>query len=288
MMFRIGDLEVHLINDGLVRVDAGGVFGLVPRVLWSRVISPDDDNLVPMTLCCLALRAGGKTIVVDTGLGDKLTPKLRRIWRLQRPAGGLLDGLARLGIRPEDVDLVIDTHLHADHCGGSTRLDESGAVVATFPNAEYVVQRREYEDAMQPNERTRATYFPANYEPLAAAGQLRLLEREEEELAPGVFAVRTPGHTPGHMSVRLESGGAHALFVCDLATYAVHFVRLGWMTAYDVEPLVTLETKRRWGRWALEHDALLIFPHDSQLPAGRLTRIESNVPEIVPVPLACA
>ncbi len=286
-MFRLGDLEVHLVNDGLVRVDGGGAFGLVPRVLWSRVVPPDEDNLVPMTLHCLVLRAGGQTIVVDTGLGDKLSPKLRAIWHLERPAGGLLDGLARLGIRAEDVDLVINTHLHSDHCGGNTRLDESGAVVPTFPHATYVVHRREYEDAMRPNERTRATYFPINYEPLAAAGQLRLLEQDEEELAPGVFAVRTPGHTPGHMCVRLESSGSHALFVCDLATYAVHFTRLGWMTAYDVEPLVTLETKRHWGRWALEHDALLIFAHDGQLPAGRLAR-SSEAVEILPVSVACA
>ncbi|NPV66453.1 MAG: MBL fold metallo-hydrolase [Anaerolineae bacterium] len=282
-MLRIGDLEVHLINDGLMWLDAGGVFGLVPRVLWSQFVAADENNLVPMTLHCLALRAGGKTIIVDTGLGDKLSPKMRAIWHLQQPEGRLLDGLARLGIRPEEVDLVINTHLHADHCGGNTRFDQSGAVVPVFPNAEYVVQRREYEDALHPNERTRATYFPVNYQPLAAAGQLRLLEREQEELAPGVFAVRTPGHTPGHMSVRLESGGEQALFVCDLATLAVHFVRLGWMTAYDVEPLVTLETKRRWTRWALEHNALLIFSHDSQIAAGRLIQAGDGLPEIVPV-----
>lgn len=287
-MLRIGDLEVYLINDGLMRLDAGGAFGLVPRVLWSQVITADEHNLVPMTLRCLAVRTGGKTIIVDTGLGDKLSARMRAIWHLERPEGGLLDGLARLGLRPETVDLVINTHLHADHCGGNTRLDESGAVEPVFPNAEYVVQRREYEDAMQPNERTRATYFPVNYQPLVAAGQLRLLEREEEELAPGVFAVRTPGHTPGHMCVRLESGGEHALFVCDLATLAVHFVRLGWMTAYDVEPLVTLETKRRWTRWALENNALLIFSHDSQVAAGRLIQAGDGLPEIAPVPFPCA
>lgn len=285
-MFAVGDLEIYLLNDALVKVDPGGPFGLVPRVLWSRFLPPDDAHYVPMTLHNLVLRSGGKTIVVDTGMGDKLTARQRAIWQLQRPQGSLIDGLARLGITPEDVDLVIDTHLHGDHCGGNTRLAENGQIVPTFPNAEYVVQRREYSDAMRPNERTQATYLLDNYVPLMKTRQLRLLDQEEEALAPGVFGVRTPGHTPGHMSVRFESNGQHAVFVCDLASYSIHFAKLGWMTAYDVEPLVTLETKRRWQHWALETDALLIFPHDPQIPAGRLTHDEAGKPIIVPEPFA--
>ena len=284
-MLRIGDLEIHIINDGLIRVDSCGAFGLVPRALWASILTPDADNLIPMTLHNLLLRVGGRTVVIDTGLGDRLTPKMRALWHLERPSGGLLDGLARLGIAPEEVDLVIDTHLHGDHCGGNTTFDEAGRVVARFPNAEYVVQRREYEDAMHPNERTRATYILDNYAPLARSGQLRLLDAPEEELAPGVFGVVTPGHTPGHMSIRFESAGQHALFVCDLASYAVHFERLGWMTAYDVEPLVTLETKRRWQQWALAHDAVLIFPHDPQVPAARLVQPAEGNPRLEPVPL---
>ncbi len=285
-MITIGDMHLHLINDGTTYVDAGGVFGLVPRVLWRRVMPPDDENRVPMELHCLVIRTGGRTIVVDTGLGDKLTAKARAIWNLDRPDGGLPGGLSRLGIAPDAVDLVINTHLHGDHCGGNTRLDAAGAVVPAFPGAVYAAHRREYEDAAHPNERTRATYLGDNFEPLARTGQLRLLDGEEEELAPGVFAVRTPGHAPGHISVRLESGGEHALFVGDMASYAVHFARLGWMTAYDVEPLVTLETKRRWQRWALATNALLIFPHDGQVPAGRLRLAEDGNPQVVPVPLA--
>ncbi|MBN2470445.1 MAG: MBL fold metallo-hydrolase [Anaerolineae bacterium] len=286
MTFRVGDLEIHLLHEALVKVDAGGAFGLVPRALWSRFLPPDADNMVPMPLHNLALRAGGKTIMIDTGIGDKLPEKWRAIWRLERPHGGLVAGLARLGIAPEDVDLVIDTHLHADHCGGNTRLAEDGRVVPVFPNAEYVVHRREYADASQPNERTRATYLPENFEPLQKSGQLRLLDGEEEALAPGVSAVRTPGHTPGHLSVRFESAGQHALFVCDMASYSIQFAKLGWMTAYDVEPLVTLETKRRWQAWALAHDALLIFPHDHQVPAGRLALDERGQPVIRPEPFA--
>lgn len=287
-MITIGDIEIHLISDGVVWVDRGGPFGLVPPALWRAIQPPDDQQRVPMSLNCLLVRAGGQTIVVDTGLGTKLNDKERRIWGLQRPTGTLLDGLARLGVAPEDVDLVIDTHLHGDHCAGNTTLDGASGedVRPTFPRARYVVQRREYEDAMRPNERTRATYFPINYEPLVTGGQMTLLDGDAE-VAPGVRVVVTPGHTPGHQCVLFESGGQHALFVADLASYAVHFERLGWMTAYDVEPLVTLETKRRWQEWALETDALLIFQHDTRVPAGRLVR-DGKIRRIEPIPVTFA
>ena len=269
-MLQIGAIEIAIVSDGIVHVDAGGPFGLIPRSMYRSILEPDANNLVPMVLHCLLIRAGGKTIVIDTGYGTKLTPKIQQIIGLTRPEGGLLDALARLGVQPDAVDMVIDTHLHADHCGGNTRLlpDESD-VQATFPNAEYVTQRREYEDAMRPNERTRATYLLPNYQPLVESGQMRLLEGDTE-IVPGIHGVVTPGHTPGHMSIRFESQGQHGLFVSDLASYAVHFERLSWMTAYDVEPLITLETKRLWQQWALEHNALLIFQHDPNVLAGHL------------------
>jgi len=282
-MLTIGDIEIHLINDCTTMVDGGGAFGLVPRKLWRRYFTPTADNLIPMTQTCLFVRAGDQNIVVDTGLGTKLTDKARRIWQIQ-DEGGLVRGLAQLGITPADIDLVIDTHLHSDHAGGNTRYadDDPHQIVPTFPNAEYVVQRREYDDAMTPNERTRATYLFPNYVPVMERGQLRLLDGDTE-LASGVWGIVTPGHTRGHMSVRFESGGASAAFLCDLATYAVHFERLGWMTAYDVEPLVTLETKRVWQQWALANDAIVIFPHDSTRPIGRLTTIDDGKLSLDPI-----
>lgn len=269
-MLNVGDIHVHLINDGTVWVDGGGPFGLVPRTLWQNVISPVKDNLIPMTLTCLLVQTQGKNIVIDTGYGHKDDAKLRRIVHLQRENGGLLEGLARLGVSADDVDMLINTHLHYDHAGGNTYLDpQTKEILPIFPNAEYVVQRREYDDAMQPNERTRATYLPMNYEPLVQSGQMRLLDGDTE-LLNGVRGVITRGHTPAHMSIVLESGDDSALFVCDMASYAVHFERLGWMTAYDVEPLYTLEAKRQWQQWALDRNALLIFPHDPQRHVGRL------------------
>jgi glyoxylase-like metal-dependent hydrolase (beta-lactamase superfamily II) len=267
-MITIGDICIHLINDCDIKVDPGGAFGLVPRVLWAPLLAPDADHLVPMVQTCVLIQTAGMNILCDTGYGTKLTDKQIAFMRLQRPRGGLLDGLARLGLGAGDIDLVINTHLHNDHCGGNTYYDASGHIQPTFPNAQHVVQQREYEDATHPNERTRATYLADNCVPLVESGQMRLLNGDTD-LAPGVRGVVTPGHTPGHMSVHIESSGQHALFVCDLASYAIHFERLGWMTGYDVEPLITLECKRKWQQWALQTQAVLIFPHDSQRHAGR-------------------
>lgn len=286
-MIQIGDIRIHIINDALTYVDPGGAFGLVPRALWSRYIQPDDNYMIPMCQINLLVETAGKRILIDTGFGTKLDEKMYTIWRLQRERGDNIAALGRLGLRPEDIDLVINTHLHLDHCAGNTRYNEDGQLVAVFPNAEHVVQRREYEDAMHPNERTAATYLPINYQPLVESGQMRLLDGDATpdgtELAPGVWGIITRGHTPAHMSVRISSGNEHALFTCDMATYAVHFERLGWMTAYDVEPLYTLESKRRWQQWALETNAVLIFPHDSQRPVGRLTEDKFGKRVLVPI-----
>jgi glyoxylase-like metal-dependent hydrolase (beta-lactamase superfamily II) len=284
-MFRIGDVTIDLISDGTVLVDSGGAWGLVPRALWSNYLEPDEQSRVPMVLTCLLVRAAGQMIVVDTGLGDKLTPRMKKLWGLTHPHGTLIDGLAQLGVRPANVDIVIDTHLHSDHCAGNTIFTADGDAVATFPNARYVVQRREYEDAMHPNERTHATYYPINYDPLVQTGQMTLLDGNSI-IVPGVRTVVTPGHTPGHQSVLFESGGESALFVGDMASYAIHFEKLGWMTAYDVEPLVTLETKRRWQAWALETHGLLIFQHDPNIMAGRLVEDEGGHRTITPVEAA--
>jgi glyoxylase-like metal-dependent hydrolase (beta-lactamase superfamily II) len=281
-MIQLGDMRLHLIDDCDIKVDPGGAFGLVPRALWAPLLPPDENHLVPMCQNCLLVQTGGQNIIIDVGYGHKLTDKQIANMQLRRPNGDLLAGLARLNLAPEDIHLVINTHLHGDHASGNTRYDEAGNIVPTFPNAEYVVQRREYEDAMRPNERTRATYFPFNYQPLYESGQMRLLDGDTE-LAPGITGVVTRGHTPGHMSVVLESGGQFAMFVCDLASYAIHFERLGWMTGYDVEPLETLECKRRWQRWALEKDALLIFPHDTQRPVGRYRLGEDGKGKVEPV-----
>ncbi len=281
-MLQVGDFRIHMINESVIKVDPGGAFGLVPRVLWSQLMPPDENHLVSMIHNCLLVQAGDRNILVDTGHGEKLTDKQKSFMQMQRPYGTLTESLARLNLTPADIHLVIDTHLHGDHAGSNTRYDEAGKIVPTFPNAEYVVQRREYEDAMQPNERTRATYFPVNYQPLVESGQMRLLDGDTE-IAAGITGHVTRGHTPAHMSIRFESKGEHALFVCDMASYAIHFERLGWMTGYDVEPLETLETKRRWQKWALETGALLIFCHDPQRAVGHYVMGADGKASVVPI-----
>ena len=280
-MFRIGDIEIYLFNDATTWVDPGGMFGLVPRALWSRYYEADARHLVCTANHNLLVRAGGRLIIVDTGYGNCLSESQHRRSGITR-FDGTQRGLRSLGIAPAEIDIVVDTHLHGDHCTGNFRLSADGSREPAFPNAEYLAQRREYEDAIRPNERTRATYLPKNYLPLYQSGQLRLLDGDCE-IAPGVGAHLTPGHTPAHMSIRIESGGQHAAFLCDLASLAVHFERLAWMTAFDVEPLLTLETKRVWQRWALETDAVLIFPHDALKPVGRLTQDERGRCAVQPV-----
>jgi glyoxylase-like metal-dependent hydrolase (beta-lactamase superfamily II) len=274
------NLEYHILSDGVCWVDGGGAFGLVPRIIWEKHLLPDDKNRVTFALNSLLIRSEGKNILVDSGYGHKLSEKMIKILGLERPHGDLLDDLARHDLSPADVDIVINTHLHADHCGGNTRL-QNGSVVPTFPNARYYVQRLEWADAIVPNERTRATYFPDNYVPLQESGQLEIISGNTS-ITRQVRTAVTRGHTRAHQVVILESGGQTAIFMADMATLHYHFQRLAWVTGYDVEPLESIETKRYWQQWAIERDALLVFQHDLQLPTGKLT-VDSNRYKVEPV-----
>lgn len=268
----IGDVELVPVTDGSAWVDGGSMYGLVPRILWERVTPPDPLNRVPMALTCLIIRSCGRTILVDTGYGSKLSEKRREILALERQPG-LPAALGALGMTPADVDIVVNTHLHSDHCGGNTSLVD-GSPVPTYPRAEYWVQRLEWTEALYPNERTRATYLPENIRPIEP--QLRLLDGDTR-VTPEVRCVVTRGHTRAHQSVIVESGGQTAIYLGDLAPYAVHVERLAWIAANDVEPLETLETKRSLRRLALERDALLLFEHDASIMAGRLSEEGSEV-----------
>jgi glyoxylase-like metal-dependent hydrolase (beta-lactamase superfamily II) len=267
-MIKVGDVRVHPVGDGMFRADGGGLFGLVPRVLWEKVIAPDALNRVPMALRSLLIESGDKRILVDTGYGDKLTEKERNILEL-RGEGRLLSDLARIGFRPEDIDIVLNTHLHADHCGGNTRWDERHEAVPSFPRAEYWVQRLELADARFPDERTRGTYFAHNFLPLEQAGQLKVVDGDVP-VTPEVRLEIAPGHTRSHQVVIIESRGESAIFLGDAAPWAWALERLAWVPAYDVEPLVSIQTKKRLARWALLRQALLFFQHDPHVVCGRL------------------
>ncbi len=267
---RLGELDLSLIQAGGQRLDGGAMFGVVPKPLWERRIPADERNRIALGMRCVLIRHPSGLVLIDTGAGNKETGKFADIYGLENGGSGgrtaLEDGLRAAGVTPEQVDIVIDTHLHFDHAGGNTWLDADGNVALTFPRAEYVLQRREYEFAMNANERTTASYFPRNYEPVRQTGRLRLLEGEEEIL-PGISVLPTPGHTPGHQSVLITSGAERAFYPADLIPTAAH-LPLPWIMGYDVEPLVTLETKRRILAQAVQEDWLLIFEHDGVHSTG--------------------
>jgi glyoxylase-like metal-dependent hydrolase (beta-lactamase superfamily II) len=241
----------------------------MPKTEWQEIAEPDEQNRIRIRLYCLLIETKEQRILVDTGYGDKLSDKERGFMGLEGD-GRLLSHLAALGVTPQDIDMVINTHLHGDHCGGNTRYDEKGDLVPTFPNALYYVQRLELADAMFPNERTRGTYHRENLDAVEGAGQLRVLWGDTR-LTEEVRVLGTPGHTPAHQSVVVESEGETAVFLADTAHWPLHMERLEVLTAYDVQPLVTLETKRRLARWAIERRALLIFNHHPDGMAGYLS-----------------
>jgi len=168
---RIGDLSVKIISDGKFYLDGGAMFGVVPRVLWEKLVTPDDKNRIPLALNCFLVQTGEANILIETGVGEKLPDKLREIYSIQRQ-GGLLAGLAQYGLSPKDINMVILTHLHFDHCGGNTIIGEEGKPIPTFPNAQYVIQKGEWEDATNPSPLNRASYLPENFLPLPEHGQL--------------------------------------------------------------------------------------------------------------------
>jgi glyoxylase-like metal-dependent hydrolase (beta-lactamase superfamily II) len=249
-------------------VDGGSTFGMVPRIIWAELFPPDAQNRIPFALNSLLIRSEGKTILVDTGYGTKLDEKVWRRAGLERPEGDVVEAFARQGVAVEEIDIVLNTHLHADHCGGNT-IRQRERLIPAFPRAQYWVQRLEWADAIAPNERTRATYLPENYRPLEEAGQLQLINGATR-ITGEVRTAITRGHTRAHQVVILESGGETALFVADMASLHYHLERLAWVPAYDLEPMESIETKRYWQQWAMERDALIIFQHDTQIPFGRL------------------
>ena len=273
LTYQVGALRVHLISDGVWLTDGGGAFGVVPRVLWEKVMPPDLLNRIPMELRSCLIEAEDGLILVDTGHGAKLSAKRRK--QIGMTAPRLLDGLAALGYRPEDIRTVINTHLHADHCGGNTIYTSEGRLAPAFPNATYIVQRLELADAAYPNERTRSTYIHENFLPLAdGLNRLDVLRvvSGDTQITPQVRVQVTPGHTRGHQVVIIESRGEQAVFLGDAAGFAVHLERLAWVPAFDLEPAVSIETKRSLRDWAWRNDVLLLSQHDVNVPAGRLRR----------------
>ena len=269
----IGAIRCHIVSDGRQRTDGGGFFGLVPRTLWEPVVPPDTLNRIPSDLRCLLIESEQGLILVDTGQGDKITAKARGYLGMTAENERLLRDLRQVGVEPADVDIVLLTHLHGDHAGGATRRrvpdDANSDVIPTFPKARYLVQRQELADASYPNERTRGTYFPENWEPLHATGQLEIVAGDQY-LTPSVRTAVVPGHTASIQAVWVENRGESLLFLGDTCNWAAHMDRLAWVPAFDLYPMTSIEGKRRLRAEAMQRNALLVFQHDGQVVTGRL------------------
>ncbi len=272
----LGRFRLHVLEAGLQQLDGGAMFGVVPKPLWEKRIPADARNRIPLGLRCLLVETPNALILIDNGVGNKENEKFRDMYGIENAGSPtrLEDALRAAGFQPADVDLMIDTHLHFDHAGGNTYVEDAGELRLSFPRARYYVQRGEWEYAHARNERSRASYLAHNFDPVFEAGRLELLEGEVEIL-PGITVVPTPGHTPHHQSVLLQSEGESAIFLADVMPTSAH-VPLPWIMAYDVEPLVTLETKRALVERAAREEWLLIFEHDPAVAWGRLDRTEGK------------
>lgn len=267
-----GEFDLALISDGLLWLDGGAMFGVVPRTLWEKHTPADERNRIPLAMNCLLVRTGTLNILIDTGCGHKFTPKEKDIFRIEHSTD-ILRGLAQRGLGAGDIDLLINTHLHFDHCGGNTR-KAGEAIVPTFPKATCIVRKQELEAAESPDERTRASYRPENWRPLAERGLLRVVD-EDTEIVPGITVVATPGHTAGHQSVKIESEGRTFFFLADLCPTTAH-VPLPWVMAYDLYPMTTLETRRKIYRQAADEGWLVFFEHEPGPPIGYLKEISGK------------
>ena len=265
---KLGAFDIQPVTDGRFRLDGGAMFGVVPKILWEKCCQPDEQNRISLGLNCLLIRAGRKNILVDTGLGDKEDAKFQEMFAVER-IPTLRDSLKMQGLQPEDIHMVVNTHLHFDHAGGNT-VRENGAIVPTFPRAKYFVQGGEYEDAARANERTRASYRRENFTPVAHVDQWEFMDGETE-LVPGVSVVVTEGHTRHHQSIKIESEGQIAFYLGDLIPTVSH-LPLAYIMGYDLYPLQTLETKRWVLDRALSENWLLVFEHDPRVLMGRVRK----------------
>jgi glyoxylase-like metal-dependent hydrolase (beta-lactamase superfamily II) len=267
----LGDFELTLVSDGIYRADGGGFFGVVPKVLWERKIQPDGFNRLPIGLNSVLVRTGKTNILIETGIGNKLPEKQKRIWEAPEK---LLENLRLAGVEPEDIDIVINSHLHFDHCGWNTVYRE-GRAVATFPTAKYYAPEGEWRHGQLQLDRDRVSYISDNYNPLIDSGQMQLFNGPAE-IAPGISVVPYPGHTRNMHAVLIRSGGQTACYISDLIPTSWH-LEPTWIMAYDLFPLETIENKKKYYEKAIPEQWLTIFTHDPEIAWGYLDKVAGKI-----------
>ena len=264
----LGDFELTVVSDGTYFLDAGAFFGVVPKAMWSKKVTPDAQNRLDAGMNSLLVRTGKKNILIETGIGNKLPDRMVQIYK--QPAE-LLDNLHAIGVAPEDIDIVINTHLHFDHCGWNT-MRRGDQIVATFPNATYYVQEQEWEHGRLQLERDAISYMSPNYDPLLESGQMVLLNGDQE-IVPGISVKVFPGHTANMQAVMIESGSKKACYISDLIPTSAH-LDVTWVMAFDLFPLQTIESRKKYYAWAIPERWLTVFTHDDATPWGYVERGE--------------
>jgi glyoxylase-like metal-dependent hydrolase (beta-lactamase superfamily II) len=274
----LGDFELTLCTDGTYLLDGGAMFGVVPKPLWQKRTPADEDNRILLGLNTVIVRTGTATALIETGIGNKQSEKMRQIHQNHEllPAS-----LTAAGIHPEEVTHVINTHLHFDHCGWNTTLHPDGSVTPTFPNARYFVHRGEVEHGHLQLDRDKVSYLSANYDPLVESGQMTLLSGRpgsfESEIVPGIRVELFPGHTATMLGVHIESAGRHACYIGDLIP-TTHHLDPTWVMGYDLDPLTCIDQRKRFLAQAIPEQWLVLFTHDHHIPAARLTLNEKGRP----------
>ena len=272
----LGDFELSIVTDGIYLADGGAMFGVVPKVMWEKKAPADELNRIVLALNSLLIRTDKRTVLVDTGIGPKLSEKRQRIYE-NRPQ--LPDNLRAAGVDPEAIDIVINTHLHFDHCGWNTYF-ENGKVKPTFPNARYYVHAGEVEHGRQQLERDRVSYISENYDPLIATGQMQLLYGDGE-IVPGISVKVYPGHTRNMLAVMVRSAGKTACYISDLIPMLSH-LKPTWVMAFDLYPLETIENRKKFYAEALRENWLVVFTHEPHTPMVFLDRDQEG--EVVALP----
>ncbi len=276
----VGDLDLTVLTDGTYLLDGGAMFGVVPKPLWEKRTPANERNQIVLGTNTIVVRTGKHTVVIETGIGNKLPEKLRGIYDAKQL---LLQSFHAAGIRPEEVDVVINTHLHFDHCGWNTVRKEDGGVEATFPNAQYFAHRGEVEHGRLQLERDAISYVSDNYDPLIASGQMTLIEPPAGgmEIVPGVSVEVYPGHTAQMMAVMLDSGGRRACYISDLIPTSAH-LDVTWVIGYDLYPLTCIEQRKRFLSRAIPEQWLVLFTHDHFHPMGYVEWGAKGKPQLKP------
>ena len=269
----LGNWQLDVVSGGRLRLDGGSMFGVVPRPLWEKKQPPDERNRIQMATNCLLLRDGQHTALIDTGYGGKMSEREQEVFHLDQ-GDPLLASLAELDLSPEDIDTVVFSHLHFDHAGGATTRDKQGNLKPTFPNARYVAQRVEWEAAVGNAPELKGSYPLENLLPLKEANQLELIEGEAE-IVPGLRGWPTPGHTKGHHSPVFKAGGETVVYLADVCPMQAHLPTM-WCMAYDVDLLESRRRKPQVLGQLADENWLVVFCHDPQIVAGRLSRHEKR------------